>query len=193
MNKLKTIMIIFIMMLSKFAFSQMHIDSLYDNKDKLLIYSVVKDFDSLPQEFINNEVKNWASTNFVNMKEVLISETKDQLVFLYITKSSFYITTFGSKDYCSWYIRMIVQTKDNKIKISLYDDGNAYWPGSYNSGGYSKPSTEERKYNLSTYFFGKKNCIKPYNNGLKNFRSDCILTCSSLINKIKSNEIEKDW
>lgn len=74
--------------------------------------------------------KNWASMAFVNLKEVLVSETENQLVLVYIVKTTttVYIGkpkknnlyTFDN----SWYVRMITQFKDNKLKVSLYDDGS---------------------------------------------------------------------
>ena len=30
-----------------------------------------------------------------------------------------------------WYYRLIIQMKDDRVKISIYDDGNAFWAGSY--------------------------------------------------------------
>jgi hypothetical protein len=128
------------------------------------------------------------------MKEVLVSETKEQLVFNYITES-FFIRSLGINTYKSWYIRMVVQIKDNKIKISLYDDGNAFWAGSY-SGGVSVPSTPARKYRFSDYFGKKGTCMKMYTGGLEDVRKSCINTSESLINSIKSTtsvNTDGDW
>lgn len=194
MKKVQLIAMMLFMMVTTISFGQLHIDSLYDNKDELLIYSVVEEFDSLSQDVINTKVKNWAGTKFVNMKEVLVSETQEQLVFNYITES-FFIRSLGMNTYKSWYIRMVVQIKDNKIKISLYDDGNAFWVGSY-SGGVSVPSTPARKYRFSDYFGKKGTCMKMYNGGLEDVRKSCINTAQSLIKSIKSSTTittEGDW
>ena len=194
MKKIQLITMLLFTMLTTTIFSQLHVDSLYDNKNELLIYSVVQEFDSLSQDMINIKVKNWAGTNFVNMKEVLVSETKEQLVFNYITES-FYIRALGMNTYKSWYIRMVVQIKDNKIKISLYDDGNAFWPGSY-SGGVSIPSTSARKYKFYDYFGKDNTCKKNYNGGLNDVRQSCLKTASNLVNAIKSTttiESKNDW
>lgn len=194
MKNFKFITTMLFVMLTTVSFSQLHIDSLYENKDELLIYSVVGEFDSLSQDVINTKVKNWAGTNFVNMKEVLVSETKDQLVFNYITES-FFIRSLGMNTHRSWYIRMVVQIKDNKIKISLYDDGNSFWAGSY-SGGVSVPSTPARKYRFSDYFGKKGTCMKMYNEGLEAAKLSCVNTANRLINSIKSStqtDSKGDW
>jgi hypothetical protein len=93
---------------------------------------------------------NWGSTHFVNLKEVLVGETEDQLVFNYIT-NDFYLKTMGMVTQVSWYVRMVTQVKDGRIRVQLYDDGNAYKPGSY-SGGVSTPAMQSRTYHLSYYF-----------------------------------------
>jgi hypothetical protein len=192
MKKMKLILMMLFVILSTNSFSQLHVDSLYDNKDELLIYSVIYEFDSLSQDVINTKVKNWAGTNFVNMKEVLVSETKEQFVFNYITES-FFMKTLGISNYYNWYIRMVIQTKDNKIKISLYDDGNCYWPGSY-SGGVSVPATQVREHTFLDYFNKKGTCIKMCNDGLVMVRKSCINTSSDLINSIKSNtNTDNNW
>jgi len=56
------------------------------------------------------------------MNEVLVSETDNQLVFNYI--EIYYAKVGNSLIECGEYTRMIVQIKDGKAKISLYDNGN---------------------------------------------------------------------
>jgi len=189
----KTLLMITLMMSLCFnSFSQFHIDSFYVNKTEFLMYSVVQEFDSLSQDQLNIKIKNWAGTNFTNMKEVLVSETKEQLVFNYITES-FYIKTLGMATYKNWYIRMVVQIKDNKIKISIYDDGNCFWPGSY-SGGVSVPSVSARTYKFQDYFGKKGTCMKMYNGGLENVHNSCIKFSNNLINTIKNQtKVQSDF
>jgi hypothetical protein len=70
----------------------MHIDSFFENKTDYLIYSKVILLDSTNSEEIIKRVKNWGGINFVNLREVLVTETSDQLVLNYIDKSFFYKT-----------------------------------------------------------------------------------------------------
>ena len=70
---------------------KLHIDSLYENKEENLIISRVLEFEGLKKDELKTKVKNWGSTKFVNLKEVLVSETDDQIVLNYI-ESSFFLT-----------------------------------------------------------------------------------------------------
>jgi len=188
MRKL-TFLTLMMCLITATSFGQMHIDSFYVDKTQNLIYSEIKELDSLTQEQISIKVKNWGGTKFVNMNEVLVSETKEQLVFNYITET-FYVKTLGMSQYKTWYLRMIVQIKDNKIKISVFDDGNAFWVGSY-SGGVTIPSVRARLYKFSDYFGNKGTCMKMYNGGLENVKKTCINTTKDLINKILENSDKK--
>ena len=66
-----------LLLLSTTLFSQSfyHIDSLYQDKTNYLIYITVESIDSLTQDQLITKIKNWGGTNFVNMSEVLVSET----------------------------------------------------------------------------------------------------------------------
>ena len=101
---------------------------------------------------IQTQFKNWASTSFVNLKEVMVSETDNQIVLNYITKTSNYIKTMGIKSYMSysWYIRLVAQFKDGKIRVQFYDDGNAFKPGEYSRYG-SLPSTPARSIYIRSF------------------------------------------
>jgi hypothetical protein len=189
MKNLKVMVMTLVMCLvTATSFGQMLIDSFYNDKNQYLIYSVVEEFDSMSQEQLSIKVKNWAGTKFNNMNEVLVSETKEQLVFNYITKS-FYIKSLGMITTYGWYIRMVVQVKDNKIKISLFDDGNSYWAGSY-AGGYSYPSTSARRYKFYDYFTKDDTCRKMYNNGMENTRQNCLSIANDLALSIRTKNIK---
>jgi hypothetical protein len=184
---------LFLFTLTAFSFSaigQMHVDTFYQNKSEYLIYSIIEEFDSLPQDVLNTKIKNWGGTHFVNLSEVLVGETKEQLVFNYITET-FNMKILGMKTTRSWYIRMVVQTKDNKMKVSLYDDGNCFWPGSYN-GGVSVPAVSARQYKFNDYFGKKGTCLKMYNEGFESTKESCKNTLLDLISNIKSNSVKKE-
>jgi hypothetical protein len=97
-------------------------DSIFQNFDEKLVYSEVVLIDSVNQAELIRRAKNWGGTAFVNLKEVLVAETDNQLVFNYITSNS------GGMITTKTYIRLVVQFKDGRIKASFYDDGNVYCP-----------------------------------------------------------------
>jgi hypothetical protein len=174
MKNLKLIIVTLILSLTSiFSNAQMHVDSFYLDKSEFLIYNVIEVLDSMSQEQIGIKTKNWAGINFVNMKEVLVSETKEQLVFNYTTKYS--IKGIGQDIIFNHYIRMIIQIKDNKIKISMYDGGNA------------SPQNSSKLINL----FGKDGtCRKMYIDCLESVKNSCINTANDLIKSLKSNTVK---
>lgn len=191
---MKNLLFFLFTLLSLTSFSQYHVDSLYENKSELLINEVVLEVDSTSTSDLVKKVKNWAGINFVNMEEVLVSETNDQLVFNYIT--DFVIGNGLLAQSKNWYIRMVIQFKDGKVRIRQYDDGNAFWPGSY-SGGVSVPATSARKYRLTDYFKKDGTSTKMYSNGLKGIKSNCLSTIESidksLTNPIQGTSTSDDW
>lgn len=85
------------------------------------------------QKELNQQFKNWASTAFVNLKEVLVSETENQIVLVYIVEPIGYMKMLGMKTYYPFkhYVRMVGQFKDGKCKVSMFDDGNVFSYGGY--------------------------------------------------------------
>jgi hypothetical protein len=164
---------------------KLHIDSLYENKDEYLIISKVLEFEGLKKDELKTKVKNWGSTKFVNLKEVLISETDDQIVFNYIDNSFYWSGNFGITMSMSWYIRLVIQFKEGKIRCSYYDDGNVYTP--YVSRGTNR---------LKTYFieengimYSNKRTIK----GLIKLKESIIYNLNSLKEGILKKDTSKDW
>jgi hypothetical protein len=198
MKKLKAISIL---LLSFFYFnasySQLNIEEFYDNKDELLIYSVVSELEVESPEEIIELLKQWGGVNFRNMKEVLTSETSDQLVFNYITES-FTIKTLGKTNAYGWNIRMVAQIKDGKVRLQFFDDGNSFWSGTV-TGGATIPSTPSRSYRFTSYFDKKGLCKKPHYDGLVNVRKSCIdksVEIITFINNKGNSTIEDgdgDW
>jgi hypothetical protein len=110
-----------------------------------LYISKVIEIPNKTQKELQTQFKNWASTSFVNLREVMVSETENQIVLNYITKTPNYLKTLGMKipmDY-SWYIRLVAQFKDGKVRVQFYDDGNAFKPGEYSKYG-NVPATPAR-------------------------------------------------
>jgi hypothetical protein len=128
---------------------------------------------------LQKHTKNWAATAFVNLKEVLVGETEDQLTFVYIN-DAFYVKSWGTVVKVSWYIRLVVQTKNGKAKVSFYDDGNVMMT-----------NASARSIHLSQYFPGGKQ-QKPYSEGLWNLR-ESILTTLTACKKGVSSVPKEDW
>ena len=170
---------------------KLFIDSFYKVKSELLIYTEVIQVDSLKKAELIKKVKNWASTNFVNLKEVLVSETDDQIVLNYITKS-YFSKTLGIKSFISWYIRLVIEFKDGRFKMSYYDDGNTFIPGSQYA-----PTVGSRSYHFKDYFkdyHETKVAYKPNTSGLIALHDGIINTSLSVKSYIQKQESKKsDW
>jgi hypothetical protein len=152
---------------------KLYLDSLYTNKDELVIFSGIHKFDSLSVSEIKNKIKNWASLNFVSLKDVLVSESDDQIVLNYIN-TSFYTKSLGMKYPIDWYIRLLIQFKDGRVKFTYFDDGNVKMlPSQYSAG------VQARTILLKDYFPEKNGtniCGKAYTQGMLD-----------LVNSIKGN------
>lgn len=175
---------------------KLNIDSLFMDKSTGLIYSKVVSFDSLTQSTLIKKTKNWASTKFVNLKEVLVSETDDQLVFVYVT-DDFVAKFMGTKSISSWYIRLVIQVKDGKMKISFFDDGNVRIPA--NQYAAALPA---RAWKLSDSFKTETNeenkevsiAIKRATAGLISLRDGILTSLDNLKKSILSkDDLQNDW
>jgi hypothetical protein len=95
-----------------------------------LYISKVIEIPNKTQKELQTQFKNWASTSFVNLREVMVSETDNQIVLNYITKTPNYLKVLGMKTPFNydWYVRLVAQFKDGKVRIQFYDDGNVYRP-----------------------------------------------------------------
>lgn len=120
----KTILAFAILLFTNLTFAQeiIHRDSVVQDISQYLLKSKIIELDSITQKEIKERVKNWAGKTFVNMNEVLVSETESQLVFNYIQKV--YAKVYGTVVYGGYYTRIVVQIKDEKLKVSFYDSGN---------------------------------------------------------------------
>jgi hypothetical protein len=107
-------------------YSQTNIDSIGIFNEKKLIERkrIYKDEEGLIDEKIyqyKNKsiedlkilIKNWGGVNFRSFKDVLVNETNNQLVIRYISSSII----------DNSYIKMIIDLKENKVRIRVYDEG----------------------------------------------------------------------
>jgi hypothetical protein len=197
-------LIILFFAISNYSFSQnensgalivdgkLNIDSIYQKKDELIIVSGIHSFDSISKIDLIKKVKQWGGTKFVNLKEVLVGETEDQLVFNYIT-NSYYIKTVMGKDPIPWYIRLVIQFKDGKIRCTYYDDGNVTMISPQGS-----PGPAARTIKLKDYFKEKDgvfiNNTKSLMNGLEALRKSIDNDFTSIKEDILKGESKtNDW
>lgn len=124
----------------------------YEDLNKSLFMSKVVELPNKTQKEIYYMFKNWASTSFVNLKEVTVSETENQIVLNYITETLDYYKVLGVKNPfgMNWYVRLVGQFKDGKMRILAYEDGNAFKPGAYSRYG-SVPAVQRGTYKLTSF------------------------------------------
>jgi hypothetical protein len=186
---MKKFLVVAIALIASFvSYSQdnfVKIDEFYQNKEELIIHSKVIDFPGKTKQEIVNGFKNWASTNFVNLKEVIVSESDDQIVLNYISKQM-YVKSLGSPVSLSWYVRLIVEFNEEKMRATFIDDGNSFWAGNQYA-----PSTPARRYNLALYFKDGES-QKKATEGLKSFKASIITTASS-IKLAEQKKMSDNW
>lgn len=158
--------------------AQQTIDNFYEKKEELLILSTVKEFDGLPKEQLMRKVKNWAGRVFVNAEKVTVSETSDQIVFTYLDNV---YNSLYKNDPSPWYIRIIIQAKDNKIRIQFFDDKNGY-------DVIGNTIVRARIHNLDIYFKNNGECKKIWCNGLMELKTKLTDTSNEIEKYIKTNE-----
>ena len=170
---------------------KLNVDSLYQNKDELIIHSGVLEFEGLTKEQLKTKVKNWGATKFVSLKEILVSETDDQIVLNYIDKNM-YMKTMGIKIDYDWYIRLVIQFKDGKVRCQYFDDGNVYVPSSNGSVAISSRSN-----NLVNYFKendGIKTSMKMFTLGMVAVKEGILRNFASIKESIeKKDSDKKEW
>jgi hypothetical protein len=101
-----------------------------------LYTSKVIEFEGKSQKDLIVLYKNWASIAFVNLKEVLVGETESQIVIRYVlsTNANYKIMGMKGASVFDWYVRLIAQFKDGKVKVSFFDEGNVPTPPSSING-----------------------------------------------------------
>jgi hypothetical protein len=124
----------------------------YEDLDSKLYASKVVEISGKTQKELQNNFKNWAATSFNNLREVMVSETDNQIVLVYVEKvpviMKVLLTTFNN-DY-GWYVRLVAEFKDGKMRASIYEDGNTFRPGEYSKYG-NVPAVQARSIFLSSY------------------------------------------
>ena len=100
----------------------------YEDYDNKLFLSKIVEVDSSSTSELILRFKNWASLQFINLKEVIVSETANQIVLVYSTslhRAYYYAGVLGKIQLDGkYFVRMVVQFKDGKARAQFYDDGN---------------------------------------------------------------------
>jgi hypothetical protein len=101
-----------------------------------LYTSRVIEFEGKTQKDLIVLYKNWASVAFINLKEVLVGDTESQIVIRYIlnTTANYKIMGMKGSSGFDWYVRLIAQFKDGKVKVSFFDEGNVPTPSTSING-----------------------------------------------------------
>ena len=195
---MKNVIFLLVLIISNSLYSQeeqlnYHVDSMYESKDEfILLTRIIKLEDSTSNEEIISRIKNWSGLTFVNPSEVLVNETKQQLVYNYI--SSFRASGMVSLD---WYVRLVISIKDNKVRLQYYDDGNVYRP-SQRTGSYVSPAVGARTSRFRAYFNKDEDtrCRKMFMEGLIDFKlkiNSSSLILEESIKKSTKQPPKDDW
>ncbi len=180
----KAILFFSIFMLNAFSvFSQkdtLFINDIYTNPSNYLVLEKIIKVDSTSMQELMNRFENWAGANFRDYSNVRTSKTEDQITLLYITDA------VGIK----MYVILKAEFKDNKAKVSFYDDGNVATPGSYVGSTYH-PGISGRTFRMTSYFENDK-LIYKVNGGAFNLNTNKAKNALSFKKTIDntSNEIE---
>ncbi len=119
------------------------LSEIYLDETTYLVSQKVLEFDSINANELMVRFENWAGQNFRNYDKVRTSKTDSQITLTFITSS------FSAS--LDFYLNMIVEFKDNKMRVQIYDDGNVYKPGSYSGNTYIK-GIEGRIYHIKSSF-----------------------------------------
>jgi hypothetical protein len=101
---------------------------IYQDSSLLTVVQQVIRTDSAGIDELKKRFKSWASNRFVNLSEVLVSETDDQIVLLYIVNVPFMIKDpmFGNiNSNRGWNVRLVANFKVDRVRITQTDAGNA--------------------------------------------------------------------
>ena len=128
------------------------VEQIYQDLSTYLVSQRVLEFDSINANELMIRFENWAGQNFRNYEKVRTSKTESQITLNYITSS--FSTTLD------FYLNMVVEFKDNKIRVQIYDDANVYKPGSYSGSTYIA-GVAGRAYHISSYFNNGMIIYKP--------------------------------
>ena len=126
-----------------------HIDSLFEDVSTSLLSSKIVETPGVNQAELKRRLLNYAGIVFRNVSKVLVSESDDQLVFNTFCNVNFKV--MGGYAVLEEHIRVVVQIKDERFRVLIYDDGNAFIPGAYSKDFSSPPVAAHTVYFSSRF------------------------------------------
>ena len=131
---------------------------------------------------LKNKIKNWVGLRFRSGEQVLVNETENQLIVNFVSMD-LKGNTGISAVVLPWHIRLVIEIKANKVRVSAFDDMG------------SASTSISRSYYLSAYF-KKDGTIKmpnTYKNGFLQFK----VTIASLVRDLEKSILQPttsdDW
>ena len=148
MNKSYFLILFFFISMNVFGQSKaerdtVYLDQIYKDASTYLVSQRVLEFDSVSAQELMKRFENWGGQNFRNYEHVRTSKTESQITLNYITTCSSLALDFN--------IIMVIEFKDNKMRVQIFDDANAYKPGSYVGTTYVA-GIAGRLYHVASYF-----------------------------------------
>jgi len=170
-NKIRLIILIVLSVSTKVNAQDNYIGRTFEDLETKLYKSYILKLDTMKRDELKNNFKNVASTLFVNLKEVMVSETDDQIVLNYRSTTNSTPTT-------TWYVKLIAQFKDGKVRLLIYDDGNVFIPSEQYTPTWPARSIyvtdnkrAQKKFRIKTmeeWMDDKDRMIKKIEDGLRN-------------------------
>jgi len=143
-----------------------------------LYKTAIIEIDSLDMRDLKTRFKNVTSQLFVNLNEVITSETENQIILNFVLETK-------SIPSSSWNVRLISEFKDSKIRLRFYDLGNKYIP----SGEYS-PTWKEGSF----FVTNNKRAVKNRRNEILNEWTNKVdLLLVEIENGLENPDINDDW
>jgi len=114
--------------------SYLYTDSLYKDRQSYLMIEKIVQVPNKTQKEIHSLIKEWGGVNFRSLKDVITSDSESQITMVFVKS--------GIISY-EWYVRSVIQIKDGRFRIQLFDDGNCFVGGL---------NIRERSYHLDFFF-----------------------------------------
>jgi len=170
----KTLLIIFFLV----TYISIGQNNSFEDLESKLYKTAIIEIDSLDTSVLKTRFKNVTSQLFVNLNEVITSETENQIILNYVLETKSIPST-------SWNVRLISEFKDSKLRLRIYDLGNKYIP----SGEYSPTWIEG-----SFYVTNNKRAVKNRRNKILNeWTTEVDLLLVEIENGLKNRDIDDDW
>ena len=174
----KALLLIFVIITNISVAQNSSTDPSFEDLDNNLYKTAIIEIDSLDINDFKTRFKNITSQLFVNLNEIVTSETENQIILKFILETKAIPTT-------SWNVRLISEFKDSRLRLRFYDLGNVYVP----SGEYS-PTWKEGSF----YVTNNKRAVKNRRNKILNEWTTKIDHLLILIESgLKNPTTDKDW